>query len=115
MIPTSSSPVKPPTIEDGINSLLKDTKKTLSDGLENCERRVRESPGQAIALALIAGYLAHRLPIRSLVVSQVKVATALAPPALLAYGAAKLCELLQQKAREKKPARRVILAPGPEI
>ncbi len=104
MIPLSASIVSPPTIEDGVNALLADAKRKVSQRYEDCEQSVRHAPGKAILIAVAAGYLIHRLPVRSLLVSQVRLLAALAPPTLLAFGAAKLCEFLQEQAREKTPA-----------
>ncbi|MES2920925.1 MAG: hypothetical protein V4819_05240 [Verrucomicrobiota bacterium] len=101
MIPLSSSPVDAPTIEQGINALLGDVKRKVNQSYEDCEQCVRKSPGKAILLAVAAGYCLHRLPVRSLLVTQVRLLTAIAPPTLLAFGAAKLCEFLQNQAREK--------------
>ncbi|RYD37077.1 MAG: hypothetical protein EOP87_04270 [Verrucomicrobiaceae bacterium] len=100
---SSDTPV-PPSIEDGVNALIDDAKHKASDGYHRCEQRVRESPGKAILFAVGAGYLLHRLPVRSLLVSQVRVVAALAPPVLVAFGAAKLCEYLQGQARRRRPA-----------
>ena len=97
--PTSETPS--PTIEEGVNALLCDVKKNICRRCEDCEQCVRESPGKAILVAVAAGYLLHRLPIRSLLVSQVRLMAALAPPTLVAFGAAKLCEFLQNQARQK--------------
>lgn len=104
MIPLSSSPARPPTIEQGIHALVNDAKQKLHDTCEDCRHCVRESPIQAILLAAAAGYLLHRLPVRALLVAKFRLMTALTPPTLLAYGAAKICELLQDQAREKLPA-----------
>lgn len=108
MIPLSSSPVDPPTIDQGVDALVGDVKRQVSQRYKDCEQSVRESPGKAILIAVAAGYCLHRLPVRSLLVAQVRLLTALAPPTLLAFGAAKLCEFLQGQAREK---RRVIPTP----
>lgn len=97
---TSDPSSNQPTIEEGVNALLHDAKKKACDRYEHCEQCVRESPAKAIMVAVAAGYLLHRLPVRSLLVSQVRVIAALAPPALFAFGAAKLCEFLQAKARQ---------------
>jgi hypothetical protein len=64
-----------------------------------CEERVKQSPGKAVLIAVASGYFLHRLPVRSLLVSQVRLLAALAPPALYAFGAAKLGEYLQKQAR----------------
>lgn len=103
MIPLTSSPVNPPTIEQGVDALIGDVKRKVSRTYEDCEQSVRESPGKAVLLAVAAGYCLHRLPVRSLLVAQVRLIVALAPPTLLAFGAAKLCEFLQSQAREKSP------------
>jgi hypothetical protein len=110
MIPLSSSPVNPPTIEQGVDALVGDVKRKFSHTYEECEQRVRQSPGTSILLAVAAGYCLHRLPVRSLLVTQVRLMAALAPPTLLAFGAAKLCEFLQNQARE---APRVAPRPKP--
>jgi hypothetical protein len=103
MIPPSSTSLHAPTVEQGVNALLGDVKRKACERYQNCEQHVRESPGKAILAAVAAGYILHRLPVRSLLVSQVRLVAALAPPTLLAFGAAKLCEFLQTQAREKAP------------
>ena len=84
--------------------MLHDAKERLHQGCENCRECVRESPGQALLAAVAAGYFLHRLPIKSLIVFKVRLIAALAPPALFAYGAAKVCEYLQNQARQSEPA-----------
>lgn len=103
MTPLSSSSPAGPTVEQGVNALLGDVKRKACERYESCEQHVRESPGKSILVAVAAGYILHRLPVRSLLVSQVRLVAALAPPTLLAFGAAKLCEFLQTQAREKAP------------
>ncbi len=103
MTPTSSSTTRPPTVEEGVNALLTDAKRKVCDRYDHCEQLVRQSPGKAVLASVAAGYLLHRLPVRSLLVSQVRLMAALAPPTLLAFGAAKLCEFLQNKSRDKFP------------
>jgi len=110
MIPLSSSPASLPTIEQGVDALVGDVKRKFSQSYGECEQCVRDSPGKAMLLAVAAGYCLHRLPARSLLVTQVRLIAALAPPTLLAFGAAKLCEFLQGQAREKS---RISPAPGP--
>ncbi|RYD46625.1 MAG: hypothetical protein EOP85_07085 [Verrucomicrobiaceae bacterium] len=95
----------PPTVEEGVNALLHDAKKKACESYEHCEQCIRDSPAKAIMVAVAAGYLLHRLPVRSLLVSQVRVVAALAPPTLFAFGAAKLCEFLQGQARGRSTAR----------
>lgn len=90
-----------PTIEQGVNALMEDVKLRVRMTRENCEQHIRRSPGKAVLAAVAAGYCLHRLPVRSMLVAQVRLITALAPPALLAFGAAKLCEFLQNEARRR--------------
>ncbi|MES2437985.1 MAG: hypothetical protein V4584_02905 [Verrucomicrobiota bacterium] len=110
MTPLSSTPVNPPTVEQGLQALVGDVKRKACEHYQDCEQRVRESPGKAILAAVAAGYVLHRLPVRSLLVSQVRLVAALTPPTLLAFGAAKLCEFLQNKSRDRAP---VITRPRP--
>jgi hypothetical protein len=95
---------RPHTVEQGVNALLDDAKKNVCERYEHYEDLVRQSPGKAVLISVAAGYLLHRLPVRSLLISQVRLVTALAPPTLLAFGAAKLCEFLQSQGKA---------APGP--
>lgn len=100
MIPLSASPADQPTVEQGVNALVGDVKHKACQTYDHFEQRVRQSPTQSILIAVASGYLLHRLPVRSLLVSQVRLMAALAPPTLLAFGAAKFCEFLQSKARD---------------
>lgn len=88
-----------PTVEQGVNALVGDVKNKVHDSYRNCEQCVQRSPGKAILAALAAGYCIHRLPVKSLLVAQVRLMVALAPPVFLAFGAVKLCEYLQNEAR----------------
>ena len=102
---------QPPSIEEGVNALLTEAKEKVHQRFNHYENCVRQSPGKAVVAALAAGYLLHRLPVRSLLVSQVRLMVALAPPTLLAFGAAKLCEFLQRQARESSVLREPPMAP----
>ncbi len=99
MNPLPTDLANQPTVEQGVNALIEDVKHKVQSGYETCEQRIRRSPGKAVLVAVAAGYCLHRLPVRSLLVAQVRLLSALAPPALLAFGAAKLCEFLQNEAR----------------
>lgn len=102
MIPLAATPVTGPTVEQGVSALICDAKQKVCNKFHNCEERVRQSPGKAILVAVAAGYLIHRLPVRSILVANVRLIAALAPPTLVAFGAAKLCEYLQGKANERR-------------
>lgn len=113
----SSLPFNPsdrPTVEAGVNALLTDAKQKVRSRYGECEQCVRESPTKAILVAVAAGYCLHRLPIRSILVTQVRLMAALAPPTLLAFGAAKLCEFLQGQAR-KRPSSSPMLRHAGEL
>ena len=98
------------TVDDGIHAALSSSKDKAVAYLEKWEDCVKQKPVQAIAGALVAGILIHRLPIRSILIAKIKIISALAPPALLAYGAAKVCEVLQQKSANAARASAASLA-----
>lgn len=102
----TTDPHSVPSVDDGIRSVLHSGKEKTLDCLERWEDRVRKHPVEAVLGAVAVGCLLHRLPVRSILVANVKLVSALAPPALLAYGAAKLCEVLQ-----KKSAKPVVVIP----
>jgi len=85
-----------PTIEDNLQSMAEDVRSKVVETYEKYEKIAQHSPGKTVLLALASGYCLHRLPVRALVVMQVRIAIALAPPMLLALGAAKLSGLLQR-------------------
>jgi hypothetical protein len=84
-------------MEEGICVLWSNAREQIRDRYHKCENRIRESPTTAVLGAAAVGYLLHRLPMRAILVTQVRVLAALAPPAFLLLGAAKLCEFLQQQ------------------
>lgn len=94
-----------PTIEDGVNALISDVKNQFSESCQQWENSVRRSPQKAIAVSMAAGYLLHRLPVRAILMANVRILAALAPPAMLAFGAAKMCEFLQEQARSRGGSR----------
>lgn len=91
-----------PTVEEGLHALLEDGKRSLKQRCQALEAEVARHPAKAVLCATAAGYLLNRLPLRSLLITNVRIASALAPPLLLAIGAAKACEYLQSKARTKR-------------
>ncbi len=88
-----------PTIEQEVNSMIEDVKAKACGTYEACEAKVKQSPTKAVLIAVGTGYCLHRLPVRALLVSQVRLLAALAPPVLFVLGAAKLCGFLQKQAR----------------
>ena len=95
MTEASSQPHAPLTIAEGVNVLLCNAQQSLRQGYQSCEKRIRKSPTTSMLGAVLAGYCAHRLPLRAIVIAQVRVLAALAPPALFLFGAAKIYEFLQ--------------------
>ena len=59
------------------------------------EEWVRESPTTAMLGAIAVGYILHLLPLRAILITKARVISALARPALLLFGAAKLYEFLK--------------------
>ena len=84
-------------MEEGINVLLCNAQQGIHHRYQQCQKQIRKSPTTAVLGAVAAGYLLHRLPVRAILVTQVRVLSALAPPALFLFGAAKLCEFLQRQ------------------
>lgn len=93
------------SIEHGITGALDDGRRLLSESYERCEEEVRRAPGPAVLLAFGAGYVASQLPLGALLAAPIRLATKLAPAALLALGVAKAAEWLAQSGR---PVRRLI-------
>jgi len=95
MTGTSNQPKVLVSLEEGIDHLLCDARQDIRHRYQQCQNRIRKSPTTAVLGAVAAGYLLHRLPVRAILVTQVRVLSALAPLALILFGAAKLCECLQ--------------------
>lgn len=90
-------------MEDGVNALLSDARQGILHRYRACQSRVRKSPTKAVLGAVAVGYLLHRLPVRAILVTQVRVLSALAPPAFFLFGAAKLYGFLQRQEPVKAP------------
>jgi len=93
-------PGEPPTIEEGIQTLIEDGKEALKERYSSCEKEIVNHPLKAVAIAAATGYLLHRLPLRAIFITKMRILSALVPPVLLAIGAAKTCEYLQSKVRK---------------
>jgi hypothetical protein len=97
----SNTPTSPRSIEHGVNDLLINAKHGIASRYQKCENQIRRSPVTSVLGAVTAGYFLHRMPVRAILVTQVRVLTALIPPALLLFGAAKVYEFLQTQDRSK--------------
>ncbi len=89
-------------MEEGVNVLLNNARQGIRQRKQNCERQIRKSPTTAVLGAVAVGYLLHRLPVRAILVTQVRVLSALTPPGLFLFGAAKLFDFLQRQELEKQ-------------
>lgn len=90
------------TVEQGVRNLLSEARQDIQHRYHQTEERIRKSPATAVLGATAAGYLLHRLPVRAILLTQVRVLSALTPPALLLFGAAKLYEALQRQQAAKQ-------------
>jgi len=84
-------------MEEGINVLLCNVQHGIRHRFQQCQNQIRESPTTAVIGAVAVGYFLHRLPLRAILVTQARVLSALAPPALFLFGAAKLYEFFQRQ------------------
>jgi hypothetical protein len=84
-------------IEGDIKALLCDVQQCARNHYEQCEDRIRQAPGKAMLGAIAVGYLLHRLPVRAIIITQMRVLSALTPPALLLCGAAKVYDFLRNR------------------
>lgn len=98
----TSHQAPPKSMEEGVNVLLNNTWQGIRHRYEKCENRIRRSPTTSVVGAAAVGYLLHRMPVRAILVTQVRVLSALTPPALFLFGAAKLCEYLQKQKLAKR-------------
>lgn len=89
-------------MEEGVHVLWSNARQNICNRYQKCEDRIRESPKTAVFGAVAAGYLLHRLPVRSILVTQVRILSALTPPALFLFGAAKLYDFLQRQELDKQ-------------
>ncbi|QTN32887.1 hypothetical protein HZ994_11305 [Akkermansiaceae bacterium] len=85
------------SVEEMVSVSLCNVKQRLRNRRTKCEDRIRESPAASVLGAVGVGYLLHRMPVRAILVTQVRILSALAPPALFLFGAAKLISFLQRQ------------------
>ncbi len=90
-------PQSPPSMEEELTVLVRKAREGLVRRHQRCEARIRESPTTAMLGAIAVGYILHLLPLRAILVTKVRVISALTRPALLLFGAAKLYELLKKQ------------------
>ncbi len=88
------------TTSQTLEERIVDVKTKAISTFDTYEQKVRQSPEKAILIAVAAGYCLQVLPIRVLIGAPVRMALFLAKPAILALGAAKLCEIVQSQKRQ---------------
>lgn len=90
------------TLEEGVSDCFCNARECIREQHQKCENLVRQSPTTAVLGAVAAGYLLHRLPLRAIIATKIRVLTALTPPALFLFGAAKIFECLQRQEPENR-------------
>ena len=98
----SNNPVAPLSLEEGVNVLLSNTRQGIRHRYQRCQNYIRRSPTTSVLGAAAVGYLLHRMPVRAILVTQVRILSALTPPALFLFGAAKLYEFLHRQELARK-------------
>ncbi|MDB6080575.1 MAG: hypothetical protein JWO82_4322 [Akkermansiaceae bacterium] len=96
------NPSFPDTVEateDRVDAFLRRGREYLGEQVATCEERISESPGKAVLIAVGVGYLARSLPLGAMLGVPVRLAAKLAPPLLLALGAAKAYEFIRGAGR----------------
>lgn len=89
-------------MEEGVSVVLNNARQGVRRRYQECENRIRKSPTTVVLGAVAAGYFLHRMPVRAILVTQVRVLSALTRPALFLFGAAKLYEFLQKQELARK-------------
>ncbi len=69
---------------------------------QECEKQVRKSPTTAVLSAMAVGYVLNRMPLRSIFMASFRLLSALTPPALFLFGAAKLYGFLKNREQAKQ-------------
>lgn len=90
------------SMEEMVGVSLCNARQGIRHRYQRCENQIRKSPTAAVLGAVAVGYLLHRLPVRAILVTQVRVLSALTPPALFLFGAAKLYDFLQRQELARK-------------
>jgi len=92
-----TSPASSQQIEEYFTAAFHHAEELLRKRWEILEENVRKSPTAAILIAVGVGHCLHRLPLRSILGTQMKLLWALAPPGLLAAAAAKAYHLMEER------------------
>lgn len=90
------------SMEEMVGVSLCNARQGIRHRYQKCENQIRKSPTTSVLGAAAVGYLLHRLPVRAILVTQVRVLSALTSPALFLFGAAKLYDFLQRQELARK-------------
>jgi hypothetical protein len=82
----SKHPQAPPSMEEAIYVLLSNARQGVRHRYEKYESQIQKSPRNAVLGAVATGYLLHRVPVRAILVAQIRVLSALTPPVLFLFG-----------------------------
>lgn len=93
----TEQPVASLSMEEGVHVMLDNARHAICHRYRKCNDRIRKSPTTSVIGAVAAGYLLHRLPVKAILVTQVRVLAALTPPALILFSAAKLYDYLRKQ------------------
>ncbi|RPJ35129.1 MAG: hypothetical protein EHM17_03785 [Verrucomicrobiaceae bacterium] len=94
---SSNNPSASSSVEGMVHVSLCNARQGIRQRYQACENQIRNCPTTSVLGAVAVGYLLHRLPVRAILVTQVRVLSALAPPALFLFGAAKIYDFLQRR------------------
>jgi hypothetical protein len=97
-MPTTQKPhASPDSMEDMLTTAFTRAEDMFRERWTKVEEKVRESPTAAVLIAAGIGYCLHRLPLRSLLATNLKLLWAFAPPAAMAAVAGKAYHALEDK------------------
>ena len=98
----SNNQAPPGKQEDENKVLLSKARQCISHYHQQCEKKIRKEPMTAVVGAAAVGYMLHWMPVRKILVTQVRTLSALTPPALFFFGAVKLIEFFQKQDSVKR-------------
>jgi hypothetical protein len=83
--------------ESGMEAALKRAEVRIRDACARVKHEIRSYPAEAVLLAAAGGYVCNRLPVRSLLVTGVRIFSAFTPPTLVALGICKVAEYVRRR------------------
>ncbi|WP_038171233.1 hypothetical protein [Verrucomicrobium sp. BvORR106] len=101
------------SIDRGVTGFLNEAQDTVRRQYAEVEDTVRRSPAASLATAVAVGYFLHRLPLRAIINANLRIVSALAPPALFLFGAAKVYEMVKEESEAARLRREFDLNSSP--